>query len=645
MEKITLKPIAHEISISGANPEGPADAFSYSPDEQDSTRMLGNLYVVGNISHPTDDLAYALNLIAALAKREYYARPGIAIKEAFANTLRKVNEVVSELFENNGAKINMGIFAIADGSLLISKLGKFKLFLARSGGIVDVLNNVEHFEKDADGTGSQFSNIISGKVQEHDRLLALFPNRSLTTRERFVKSDFDKLDKDAFIAKLAAIREQKDTFSCAALYITVQKIREITAPAPSFVPEPQQQQVRFAQAPQQHETPPIAQPTSLGAEEAIPRIIPSEFSLGRKKSPFVAFFRRLGLTDLNPRSRAIALALTITVIVGGTLFVRSLVTPSAEEEALAAVIADVRNQVKIAKTKVSQNQIPEARALLGASLVALNPFLTEEDAAPAAKEMRSELFSELNTLDQAKLAEPQLAFDNSKEEAKIRHIAAQNGLYIYRTTETVGTLNAISTGSIADAITVPANATALTGSDSLHTVIAGTSAAAVKGQSVTPITLSTSLAHLEQFGDNLYGVANGTIMRIVGAAQGKGSASAWLKSGAALPADVVDIAIDGNIYAVTTTGTLLTYYKGERTAEVSTGLPVSPASQLFTGVDLPYVYILDTVLNRLYLIDKKSGSLFKTITFPEDHAVVTATVHPNGSLFYLTDDQKVWQVQ
>lgn len=644
MEKITLKPIAHEISISGANPEGPADAFSYSSDEQDSTRMLGNLFVVGNISHPTDDLAYALNLIAALAKREYYARPGIAIKDAFSNTLRKVNEVVSELFENNGAKINMGIFAIADGSLLISKLGKFKLFLARSGGIVDVLNNVEHFEKDADGTGSQFSNIISGKVQEHDRLLALFPNRSLTTRERFVKSDFDKLDKDAFIAKLAAIREQKDTFSCAALYITVQKIREITAPAPSFVPEPQQQQVRFAQAPQ-HETPPIAQPTSLGSEENIPRIIPSEFSLGRKKSPVLAFFRRMGLTDLNPRSRAIALAVMVTALIGGTLFVRSLVTPSEEEEALATVISDVRNQMKIAKTKVSQNEIPEARTLLSASLAQLNPFISGDGASTAAKEMRSELFVELDALDQAKLAEPQLAFDNSKEEAKISHIAAQNGLYVYRTTETIGTLSAVSTAAIADSVTVPANATALTGSDSLHTVIAGTNAAAVKGQSVTPITLSTSLAHVEQFGDNLYGVANGTIMRVSGAAQGKGTASTWLKSGASLPADVVDIAIDGNIYAVTTTGTLLTYYKGERTGEVSTGLPVSPASQLFTGVDLPYVYILDTTLNRLYLVDKKSGSLFKTITFPEDHEVVTATVHPNGSLFYLTEDQKVWQVQ
>ena len=600
--------------------------------------------MVGNISHPTDDLAYALNLIAALAKREYYARPGIAIKDAFSNTLRKVNEVVSELFENNGAKINMGIFTIADGSLLISKLGKFKLFLARTGGIVDVLNNVEHFEKDADATGSQFSNIISGKVQEHDRLLALFPNRSLTTRERFVKSDFDKLDKDAFIAKLAAIREQKDTFSCAALYITVQKIREITAPAPSFVPEPQQQQVRFAQAPQ-HDTPPIAQPTSLGSEETIPRIIPSEFSLGRKKNPVMAFFRRLGLTDLNPRSRAIGLVVMIAALVGGTLFVRSLVTPSAEEEALATVISDVRDQMKIAKTKVNQNEIPEARTLLGASLAALNPFISGDSASTAAQEIRSELFAELDALDQAKLAEPQLAFDNSKEEAKISYIAAQNGLYVYRTTETVGTLNAISTSAIADSVTVPAQATALTGSDSLHTVIAGTNAASVKGQSVTPITLSTALAHLEQFGDNLYGVANSTIMRVSGAAQGKGTASAWLKSSASLPADVVDIAIDGNIYAVTTTGTLLTYYKGERTGEVSTGLPVSPASQLFTGVDLPYVYILDTTLNRLYLVDKKSGSLFKTITFPEEHEVVTATVHPNGSLFYLTEDQKVWQVQ
>ena len=94
MEKIYLKPESQEILIKGDSNEGHLDAFSYDPGSDENAKRLGSLFVVGHVHHATDDLSYSVNLIAALAKREYYATPGIAPREAFSRTLKKVNEVV-----------------------------------------------------------------------------------------------------------------------------------------------------------------------------------------------------------------------------------------------------------------------------------------------------------------------------------------------------------------------------------------------------------------------------------------------------------------------------------------------------------------------------------------------------------------------
>src|SRR5438105_943959 len=113
MEKVFTKPVAKEILIKGNNKDGPVDLFSYDYDTDHSRRSLGNLYVVGNIQAAPDessgedpDVAYVINLIASLAKREYYSKPDLAPKEAFSAALKKINGVVEEFFKKKDTKIN-----------------------------------------------------------------------------------------------------------------------------------------------------------------------------------------------------------------------------------------------------------------------------------------------------------------------------------------------------------------------------------------------------------------------------------------------------------------------------------------------------------------------------------------------------------
>src|SRR3989344_3564393 len=183
MQKIYLKPAAQEIVIKGSSKEGHTDVFTYDYYDDDDKRKLGGLYIIGNVKQDdaitdaenTPDIAYITNLVASLAKREYYSRPEISPRDAFSATLKKINDVVEEFFKNKTLKVNIGIFAVAGEQILISKLGKFKIVLGRDSRVVDILNNIDLFSKDP-AEDKEFSGIVSGKVMPGDKLFAFYPS-------------------------------------------------------------------------------------------------------------------------------------------------------------------------------------------------------------------------------------------------------------------------------------------------------------------------------------------------------------------------------------------------------------------------------------------------------------------------------------
>src|SRR3989338_7059429 len=233
MQKIYLKPTAQEIVIKGGPKEGHTDVFTYDYYDDESRRKLGGLYIVGNVkqddaaadSENGPDIAYVTNLVASLAKREYYSRPDISPKEAFSATLKKINDVVEEFFKNKSLGVNIGIFAIAGEQILISKLGKFKIILGRESRTVDILNNVDLFSKDTIEE-KEFSNIVSGKIMSGDKLFAFYPNRMVVAREKTIKADLLKVDADQFIENIRLVKETKPDFNCGALYLSVNHHKE-----------------------------------------------------------------------------------------------------------------------------------------------------------------------------------------------------------------------------------------------------------------------------------------------------------------------------------------------------------------------------------------------------------------------------------
>src|SRR3990167_11115335 len=145
MEKIFLKPASQEILFKADEPNTHFDSFEYGPHDK-KDKHLGYLFVVGHLKYGTENMAYVLDLVSSLAKREYYSENGSAEedpKKAFDHTLKKLNDVLEDFFENKEFQLNLGLVAVAGENIHIAKLGKLKILLARSGEIIDILNNVD----------------------------------------------------------------------------------------------------------------------------------------------------------------------------------------------------------------------------------------------------------------------------------------------------------------------------------------------------------------------------------------------------------------------------------------------------------------------------------------------------------------------
>lgn len=273
MEKITIKPTSKEIVIRGKQEDGHTDAFSYNY-EGSASNGLGSLFIVGQVQPATEDTAYMINLVASLANREYYAQTADAPKEAFSKTLKKINDVLQDFFRNKDLKINIGIFAVAGENIYISRLGKFKIILGRDNQIVDILNNINLFNKEHIQE-KEFSNIISGKIASNDRILAFYPSRAITAREKNIKAQLLKLNADDFAESLNEIKKTSEAFGCAALHVSIDRYTEpaiVKNPQPQELQEPKKPAIRtvLAKAPKKIEEA-LANPESLISVRPIPK--------------------------------------------------------------------------------------------------------------------------------------------------------------------------------------------------------------------------------------------------------------------------------------------------------------------------------------------------------------------------------------
>lgn len=655
MEKISIRPKSIDITINNDSDGELSEVFSYdyssvpnngasltssSPkNPEDVSRKLGSLFLVGHIEPKKEENSYIINLVASLAKREYFSDPELEPKEAFSKALKKTNEVLQDFFKDKNTKVDIGIFSIASDNIYISKLGKFKLFMNRGNDNVDVLNNIKLFTKDSK-LEQEFSNVISGKVMPGDKLLAFYPSKSISTRERFIKDYLAKNDGEGLISKINAIREKTPTFSMAGIFMDINKVTE-PAYSPKVEPEELKTQIITADTSvkaEEYKAKPVVNQTSKSIKiteadktlksESIsikdkidqarntlvlkgevphiqikqapqPLIIPSEFSSARRANPVISAIQKTGslLSQMvyprnNNRLKIISFSLIVALVIGGSYFARTYIFQSAETKKNNSLLTEIETNMQLANTKIGQNDLAGARESLTASLASILN-ISQEEMSDKYLDLKAEISSKLDEIDHAVDATVVSVESLPKE------INDQNALYKEATDN-------IKNGKYA----LPSE----------------------------PISFNL-------YEGNMYSLHANGVYKTSDFQKNTSKAEAWLKEGSIFPADPMSIYVDGNVHIVTKSGFLNTYFKGQRQTETKLPINITADTELLGTNEGTSLYLVDKKLARVYEIDKKLGTLVRTLKINSSASILDSSIMQDGSLFITTQDNRFWSVK
>ncbi|MDP3792868.1 MAG: hypothetical protein Q8Q89_04030 [bacterium] len=726
MERITIKPTAKEIVLNGKPEDGHANVFSYNY-EGSAANNLGGLFVVGQVQPANEDTSYMISLVASLAKREYYSQDSTTPKESFSKTLKKINEVLQDFFRNKDLAANIGIFAIAGDNIFISRLGKFKIILARDNQNIDILNNVTLFDKEHIQE-KEFSNIISGKIMPKDKILAFYAGRAMTSREKNIKDLLIKTEAGEFADKINSIKQANDTFACAAIHITINKHKESAVVEP-----PQPRELRQSVTSQPILTQATAIPQTMPRVDLLPKdflnvrpsqakpgsdlkptppsstknpdnqtggnvyypgnintlnepsrpskskpiepsslIRPTEFSSAKKGNLLTRLlnkfnkFKPSGVymigsgekRSLLKKKQVIILLVVIAVIIVAIIakmtFAPALPIPgisSQEDEAMAVLISENQTKLQSALTVKDQNPL-EARRMLFESLASLPSSV---DNSEKINSLRTEILSALDEMDKVNELSPNLfqQVPANLGESLLTTVW-KDKVFVYISNLDGSGGNLIEAGREGTGKIIPIKDFSpqyLTATDSSIIMInkAADSIGFVAIDSgslkTSPLSITGSAKGFYPYQDNLYILTSDGIYKITDATKGKNSVVSWLNPNVQLPASPVSLAVDSKIFLINETGTLTTYYKGDKTAELSISIPVNQDSLFLTTKDSSTLYIVNKKLNRIYAINKTSGSLEKTIKIAGSPFIVSGAITNDGKTIYLlSQDNKVWQI-
>lgn len=655
MEKIILKPVVQELLHKNNEPSVHFDAFAYQ-GSSNQEKNLGTLLITGHIKYSDEDLSYIVSLISSLARREYYSEESIHEqnpKSAFSRTLKKLNEVLEEFFKNKNFKLSIGLAAIAGDNIFISRLGRFKITLARRDQLIDILNNIELFSKDTDGE-KQFSNIISGKLQANDKLFACFPTRSLTAREKQLNAVFLKENQTEFVQKVAQLAANVSSFSCCGIHVAMEQIKEIpvqTMPkdsTPRTVPPPSEVMVKPTKnagekpgGPAEESAESANQETSADIEEQ-PRIIPAELSVTKRNnifSQFTAQFKKLGsLNRLNGRAKARIFILIIAIVVAASLASIILRATSGQNSQIKNTIKLARGNLNLAESRLNQQNIREARSFLQAALANISGL-------PAGKveDIKKEIYKTLDNLNHVSEGRATVLADLTNQTVK--------NLTLITGSDSGPTVandegNLVFVGRDNTNFKLNLKPKFLFNSKSYVVGLENSGKLEVLNSKSKKINYSSLKSFLvvsdaSLYEDNLYLISESKIYKYADVTTSGVKRTEWSKE---TPSDkLISLAVDGNVYALTDQGKLIKYFKGKKAGEFDLQLTPGQNSKLLTNKDGAFIYLVDKTNRIVYVFEKSSGALKTTYHLDNIDQLQDAFVSKTGTIWLLGAD-KVWQL-
>ena len=669
MDKISLKPTSQEILFKANEPGVYFDSFEYGP--YNKNKHLGHLYVVGHLKFGEENMAYVLNLISSLAKREYYSENGSAPedpKKAFELVLKKLNDVLDDFFKNKELKINLGLLAIAGEKIYISKLGKFKVLLARSGEMIDILNNVDLFTREQTEE-KQFSNIVSGKIENGDKIFALYPTRQLSAKEKNIKTLLGQKNQQDFVTELTTMHGNSKSFPCCGFHIEVNEVKEPRVQIKSIyekgevLPMPKNQAEPAVTATvvkepdvlksvsESEENPAPAPGLTVSGETQLSkssfRQKEAELSIVTRSNLFDKIGRKLSFAKVSrttgrlPSKNKLTAILVLVVILAGSFVAGK--TFFSENNAQKSTIKTAGENLKLAEIKLTQNENGAARDLLALSLSYISGI---PQVDKKVEDIKTKINALLDKIDLVSARQPEFFFSQpSQVISKIAAIESEtNSLIMLNQEKKVFKIS--ETGTVEKGSVTEPDSSFVFQTGKFFLVYNGLdktgSLDTDSGKySVYSLKDASQAKDAAVYEGNLYILGDSAIYKYSDAAIGNSQKKLWL--GGLTDSNKLSLAVDGNVYILNADGTVIKYFKGKEESRVNLNFKFDYQARLLTNKNSPYFYVADYSEKRIRVFDKVAGSLILTYKATQLPLLKDIALSENA-LYLLPIDSQVWRI-
>ncbi len=581
--------------------------FSYeAPKEQ---QEKGNMYMVGELQNALPNNAQFLNRLAELIRQEYYSsekqkQNGL---QRLKNALKKANTFLTEESKKENVSwlgnLNFLLLLFVPASrqggpasqgytLYFAKVGSMKLWIARGGSLVDAGKSIES-AKSQEVAGKVFGNVGSGKVVPRDRVIGV-------TQEAF-----DFFSKENFLQTISQFKEQKQFKSIfkskqkemsqllGILFFVLVEALEQAQESNAHIP-----QLKLPILPIHIALPALPVPRKI----PVPTISLPDISFLKQRLPFFTVSeakKRIGLLSL----------LCFLLLLGFAVVGRERIKNS--ESLLSATGFEPKEMSEEFRVlhKITEISEPEVAVELNSSFAAANLGNIIHWGS------RFYFFD---------VSSPNIfVFDSA-----------------VNTSEIFGTGKNLKFGtSFGDSALFFAEPNTIVSIDERNTILQHT---------IELFSQDSQLGGMEQFAGNLYffDSRNGEIFKSGVPAFRQVRLEQWLDPlSSKKPINAQSMSIDGNIWILTSKNEIQRYFRGKY--QESLVVSIVPAFQhailLKTSSQLPYLYILEPVQQRLVVLNK-SGELIQQYRSAVFKEVRDFVVSPNDQTIYLFSGTKLYQI-
>lgn len=648
------------------------DSFCYEP-ENIYERKVGSLYLVGVLKNALPKNFKFLEQLSKTIKEKYYSQTLTKPEKSLKESLKRGNEFLENLAKSGDVSwlgnLSFAVLSLKNYELNFTKVGDLKILLLRGNQLIDIDKKLK-FQEIEPYPLKIFGNIVSGKLAENDLIFVLTKDvfdcflriklfeeiaQILPFDERKLRGIFDKKSKELseisgvcfliFLSKLA-LAKKREFFSPKAKEFT---LKEVFSPFVKFFK-------KNIQKPRLH---PLGFKFLTLPKIKFKKIIPKKITIKKLK---------IQLPTLN-KNIFWVLFLILVLLFGFFIFQkreeREFKNFKVQLEKIQEKVIQAENYLTL--SKVNPQAGKNANLLLKESLEEIEPILKiapnfsasfEKDVL-SLKEKISTYLYQLNKLE--KIEEPELFFEFTHQridDGLIPQKIIFDGENLYLLNPYSQSLFKINQNKEGKLIQIDKKFNLVAYSKDLIFFFSKpdkiTPFQVQKEEFLEPFLLAPpysdfSFTDFTAFESNLYFLDEklGEIVKYPAPlSEGKDFPQLWLSPQTKKATEARAISIDGTVWILKKNNTISRYYTGKLQEILELDFFPYPKhlSRIFTSAELPYLYILEPVEERIIILTK-SGRIVKQIQSLKFDNLLDFAVSKNGKTIWLLNGLKIYQVK